>query len=289
METAIGVFSLRDRAEEAVRELLSHGVLESEIVYLTRSETNATESGKQFGTAVGGIAGGALGMSAGVIAATLLLPGIGPVFALGFGAAALLGLMGAGAGGVLGTAVVGDQPLSPTADEKCSDDAQFFRGVLREGRSVVVVRTDSAETARTASGVLDRLGIGIHGRTPVAMQISIRIKEDISIVDLGGRITSGEGNVVLRDVVRDLLTGGSNKILLNLHEVGYVDSSGLGELVKAHTSVRNNGGQLKIVNPSKRVNDLLHITMLHTAFDIQPDEASAIQSFGDTGASKAVA
>jgi anti-sigma B factor antagonist len=122
------------------------------------------------------------------------------------------------------------------------------------------------------------------------MQISIRIKEeDISIVDLGGRITSGEGNVVLRDVVRDLLTGGSNKILLNLHEVGYVDSSGLGELVKAHTSVRNNGGQLKIVNPSKRVNDLLHLTMLHTAFDIQPDEASAIQSFGDSGASKAVA
>ena len=88
METAIGVFSSRERAEEAVRELLEKKVPEESIVYLTRSELEAKSVGKQFGAYVGGFMGGAVGMTAGVAAATLLLPGVGPVFALGFGAAA---------------------------------------------------------------------------------------------------------------------------------------------------------------------------------------------------------
>ena len=91
METAIGVFASRDRAEEAVKELKQH-VPEDSIVFLTRSETEAKTVGKELGTFVGGFAGGAAGMSAGVVAATLLVPGLGAVFALGFGAAALLGL-----------------------------------------------------------------------------------------------------------------------------------------------------------------------------------------------------
>src|SRR5579884_2428026 len=98
METAIGVFASRDRAEEAVRELRQRGVPEDSVNYLTRSETEAKTIAKEFGTYVGGFMGGAAGMSAGVLAATLLLPGIGPVFALGFGAAALLGAAGAGTG-----------------------------------------------------------------------------------------------------------------------------------------------------------------------------------------------
>ena len=102
METAIGVFSSRDHAEEAVKELRQRGVPEQSIVYLTRSENEAKSIAKEFGATVGGFVGGAAGMSAGVVAATLLLPGIGPVFALGFGAAALLGLAGAGAGATVG-------------------------------------------------------------------------------------------------------------------------------------------------------------------------------------------
>jgi anti-sigma B factor antagonist len=76
---------------------------------------------------------------------------------------------------------------------------------------------------------------------------------------------------------------------MNLHAVGYLDSSGLGELVKAYTTVRNQGGQLKLVSPSKRVQDLLEITTLSRVFSIEADEASAIQSFSDVGGTKAVA
>jgi len=136
METAIGVFSSRDRAEEAVKELRQQGVPEQSIVFLTRSENEAKTIAKQFGATVGGFVGGATGMSAGVVAATLLLPGIGPVFALGFGAAALLGLAGAGAGATVASTATHDvEAPKPTPDEKCSEDVAFFREVLKEGRA----------------------------------------------------------------------------------------------------------------------------------------------------------
>src|ERR1700690_4529205 len=105
MDTAIGVFSARDRAEEAVKELRTQGVPGDSSVFLTRSEGEAKTIAKQFGATVGGFVGGATGMSAGVVAATLLLPGVGAVFALGFGAGALLGLAGAGAGATTGAAI----------------------------------------------------------------------------------------------------------------------------------------------------------------------------------------
>jgi anti-sigma B factor antagonist len=281
LETAIGVFTSRERAEEAVRELFVQKVPKESIVFLTLSETEAKNVGKGFGATVGGFMGAATGMSAGVVAATLLVvPGIGQVFALGFGAAALLGLAGVGAGSAVGKAAAGEHesPL-PAADEKSSEDVAFFREVLKEGRTLIVVRTESKEIANTASGILDRLGLGIHGHTPMKMQITTRQVEDIIIVDVSGRITVGEGNVMLRDTVRGLVDKGTNKILLNLHEVGYVDSSGIGELVKSYTTVRKQGGQLKLVNLSKRVHDLLQLTRLYSVFDIQQDEASALQSF----------
>ena len=242
-----------------MQELLGKNVPQESIVYLTRSETEAKSVGKQFGATVGGFMGGAVGMSAGVAAATLLLPGIGPIFALGFGAAALLGLGGAGTGGAaVGKAIADDaSSLRPTPDEKCAEDVKFFREVLGEGRSLVVVRTESAETVRLASEILDRRGLAIQGHTPVPMQTTIRSVGDVSIVDISGRITVGEGNVALREVVRKLMDGGARKILLNVHDVGYVDSSGLGELVGTYGSVRNKGGQLKLVNPSKRITELL--------------------------------
>ncbi len=280
METAIGVFSSRDSAQESVKELLHRGVPESSLVFLTRSESEAKTVGKQLGAFTGGFVGGAAGMSAGVAAATLLLPGVGAVFALGFGAAALLGLAGAGAGASAGSAIGHDAAApEPTSAEKCSEDAAFFREVLKEGRSLVVVRTESKETAATACAVLDRLALGMHGAAPVKMQTNARQVGTVTVLDVTGRITVGEGNVMLREIVRDLAEKGNNLIVLNLGEVVYIDSSGLGELVKTHTTIRNKGGQLKLANLNKRVHDLLQLTRLASVFDIERDEASALKSF----------
>jgi anti-sigma B factor antagonist len=289
METAIGIFSSRDRAEAAVQELLGSRVPEESIVFLTRSAPEAAITGKQFGATIGGYLGVATGMSAGVVAATLMLTGVGTVFALGFGAAALLGLAGAGTGAAIGGVAEGGDSRQPTPDEKCSEDVSFFREVLKEGRSLVVVRTESKEVASSACAILDRLGLSVEGKTPVEMRADTRQVEDVTVVDVSGRITLGEGNVMLRELVRQLVEAGHKKIAMNLHEVGYVDSSGLGELVKAYATVRNHGGQLILVNPSKRVQDLLQLTNLSAVFTIEADEANAIQSFSVAPRSKAVA
>ena len=113
----------------------------------------------------------------------------------------------------------------------------------------------------------------------MSMKTSTRQVDGITIVDLSGRITLGEGSVVLRDMVRDLVTKGQRKILLNLGDVTYIDSSGIGELVSAFTTVRNQGGELKLLNLTKKVHDLLQITKLYTVFDVQDDEAAAVKSF----------
>ncbi|HXZ80262.1 MAG TPA: STAS domain-containing protein [Terriglobales bacterium] len=113
----------------------------------------------------------------------------------------------------------------------------------------------------------------------MTMKSSSRQVDGVTIVDLSGRITLGEGSTMLRDIVRDLITKGNKKILLNLGDVTYIDSSGIGELVSAFTTVRNGGGELKLLNLTKKVHDLLQITKLYTVFDIKDDEAAAIQSF----------
>jgi anti-sigma B factor antagonist len=282
METAIGVFSSRDSAEDGVKELLQRGVPESSLVFLTRSESEAKTVGKQLGAFAGGFAGGAAGMTAGVAAATLLLPGIGAVFALGFGAAALLGLAGAGAGASTGAAIAHQSGApQPTPDAKSSEDAAFFREVLKEGRSLVVVRTESQDIATTACSILDRLALGMQGSAPVKMKTVTRQVGQVVILDVSGRITLGEGNVMLREIVGELAAKGNTSIVLNLGEVVYVDSSGVGELVKAHTTIRTKGGVLKLTNLNQRVHDLLQMTRLSSVFDIEKDEASALKSFGD--------
>lgn len=113
----------------------------------------------------------------------------------------------------------------------------------------------------------------------MSMKISTRQVDGVTILDLSGRITLGEGSVQLRDAVRDLLSKGHKHILLNLADVNYIDSSGIGELVSAFTTVRNQGGELKLLNLTKKVHDLLQITKLYTVFDIKDDEAQAIASF----------
>jgi len=102
---------------------------------------------------------------------------------------------------------------------------------------------------------------------------------DVSVVDVAGRITLGEGSSALRDALRDLINKNQKKILLNLGEVNYIDSSGIGELVSGFTTVTNSGGNLKLLNLNKRVKDLLQITKLYTVFDVHEDEAGAIRSF----------
>ena len=113
----------------------------------------------------------------------------------------------------------------------------------------------------------------------MSMKVKTRQVDGVTILDLSGRITLGEGSVVLRDTVKELSTQGNKKILLNLGDVTYIDSSGIGELVSAFTSVRNAGGELKLLNLTKKVHDLLQITKLYTVFDVKDDEASAIASF----------
>ena len=113
----------------------------------------------------------------------------------------------------------------------------------------------------------------------MSMKTSNRQVDGITVVDMSGRITLGEGSVILRDTVRDLVGKGQKKILLNLGDVTYIDSSGIGELVSAFTAVRREGGELKLLNLTKKVHDLLQITKLYTVFDIKDDETAAIKSF----------
>jgi len=113
----------------------------------------------------------------------------------------------------------------------------------------------------------------------VSMKTTTRQIDGVTIVDCSGRITLGEGSVILRDTVRELLSKGQKKLLLNLGEVTYIDSSGIGELVSAFTTVRNQGGELKLLNLTKKVHDLLQITKLYTVFEVFDDESSAIRSF----------
>jgi anti-sigma B factor antagonist len=101
----------------------------------------------------------------------------------------------------------------------------------------------------------------------------------VSVIDVAGRITLGEGSSALRDLLREMVGKGQKKILLNLGDVSYIDSSGIGELVSGFTTVTNSGGELKLLNLNKRVKDLLQITKLYTVFDVHEDEAGAIRAF----------
>jgi len=113
----------------------------------------------------------------------------------------------------------------------------------------------------------------------VSVKLSTRQVGDVTVMDVAGRITLGEGSSALRDGLRELVGKNQKKILLNLGDVSYIDSSGIGELVSGFTTVTNSGGNLKLLNLNKRVKDLLQITKLYTVFDVHEDEAGAIRSF----------
>jgi anti-sigma B factor antagonist len=103
--------------------------------------------------------------------------------------------------------------------------------------------------------------------------------EGVPVLDLKGRITLGEGSVQIRDAIRDLVGKGQKSILLNLGDVSYIDSSGLGELVAAYTTAKSHGAELKLLNLSKKVHDLLQLTKLYTVFDVYDDETIAVAAF----------
>jgi anti-sigma B factor antagonist len=113
----------------------------------------------------------------------------------------------------------------------------------------------------------------------VTLHATCRDNSDVAVVDFSGRITLGEGSALLRDTIRNLTIIGKKKILLNLADVDYIDSAGIGELVGAYTTVANASGELKLLNLTKRVHDLLQITKLVTVFDVQNEEWTAIHSF----------
>jgi anti-sigma B factor antagonist len=116
------------------------------------------------------------------------------------------------------------------------------------------------------------------------MTASTRQVSGITIVDISGRIVLGEESAALRELVCDLLTKEHKKILLNLGDVTYIDSAGLGHLVSAFTSVRKQGGELKLLNLTNKVHDVMQITRLYTVFDIMEDETAAVKSFDQSAA-----
>ena len=113
----------------------------------------------------------------------------------------------------------------------------------------------------------------------MSVKLTSRQVGDVTVLDAAGRITLGEGASAFRERIRELVNNNSKKILLNLGDVTYIDSSGIGELVSGFTTVTNSGGQLKLVGLSKRVKDLLQITKLYTVFEAFDDEAQAVRSF----------
>ena len=112
------------------------------------------------------------------------------------------------------------------------------------------------------------------------MQIDERKVGNVTILDLKGKLTLGDGDELLRSKINALVQAGVKRVVLNLGEVPYIDSAGLGEVVKSYTTLKKNDGMLKLLNLTKRIQDLLSITKLLTVFDTYENEADAVTSFG---------
>ena len=113
----------------------------------------------------------------------------------------------------------------------------------------------------------------------MSLKANVRRAGDVAIVDLAGRITLGEGSGLLRNTIKELISSGQKNVLVNLKDVTYLDSAGLGELVGGYASVTNAGGNIKLLNPQAKVHDLLQITKLYTVFVTFDDEPEALRSF----------
>ena len=166
-------------------------------------------------------------------------------------------------------------PLAPENLLKTSGRGIFL---MRSFMDVVEIRPSQTGTeVKLIKHVHGKSGGGKERVSAMSMKLCTRLLDGVSIVDCSGRMTLGEGSVMMRDTVRDLLAKGNKKIILNLADVNYIDSSGIGELVSAFTTAKNQGGELKLLNLTKKVNDLLQITKLYTVFDVKDDETAAVR------------
>jgi anti-sigma B factor antagonist len=111
------------------------------------------------------------------------------------------------------------------------------------------------------------------------MKIDTRTVGDVHVLDCSGKITLGEGTMAIRNTVREILKNGGKKIVLNLHDVNYIDSSGIGELVSSYTTVTNQGGKLVLLNLTHKIHELLQITKLLTVFQVYDSEQAALAGF----------
>ncbi|HNY40286.1 MAG TPA: STAS domain-containing protein [Bryobacteraceae bacterium] len=113
----------------------------------------------------------------------------------------------------------------------------------------------------------------------MSVELTTRQVGDVAVIDAKGRITLGEGSSDFRDTIKGLVVKGQKNVLVNLAEITYIDSSGIGEMVSGYTTVANAGGKLKLLSLTKRVQDLLQITKLYTVFEVYDDEAAGLASF----------
>ena len=277
MPTSIGIFLTREQAEEAVHLLVADRVPQDDISLLTPETPDHRTTGKKFGAVVGGAIGTSTGLTLGVAAATLAVPGIGPVLAIGLGAAALLGFGGITAGRSVGAGI---DTLNEEERDPDVPDASFFRQVLARNRSVIVVQASDAGVHARAAAILNRLGIHLRGDEPnAAANVAVHMVDDVLVVALSGRVVIGEVADHFRDIVYNAIDRGSRKIVINMAEVTFIDSSGLGALVNAMIRMRNAGGKLKLTQPSSKVAELLEVTRLDKVMEIEADETKAVAAF----------
>jgi anti-sigma B factor antagonist len=280
VEIAIGIFDSTERAEQAVKDLRQNQIPGQAIIFLTGSENEAMSFTKELGAYVGGVMGGAVQFTAGQIGSALaLVPGFGQVYAIGLGAAALIHYLGSKVGATAVKRSLEASRFTLTKPEKSAIDTAYFIDVLKHGRSIVIVQTKFHDVAAEATAILDRLGLGKQTRTASKGESSTRQLEGVTIVDLRGKIDFGDGSKRLREILSDLVTHGTKNVLLNMKEVDFVDSSGIGEMVRGHVQLAKIGGQLKLVNLSKHVRMLLQVTSLNKIFEIFDDELNGIRSF----------
>jgi anti-sigma B factor antagonist len=280
VEIVIGIFDSTERAEQAVKDLRHSQIPGQAIIFLTGSENEAMSFTKELGAYVGGVMGGAVQFTAGQIGSALaLVPGFGQVYAIGLGAAALLHYLGSKVGATAVKRSLEASRFKLTAPEQSAIDTAYFIDVLKHGRSIVMVQTKFRDVAAEATAILDRLGLGKQTPTASKAGSSTRRVEGVTIVDLRGKIDCGDGSRRLRETLSDLVTRSEKKVLLNMKEVDFVDSSGIGEMVRGHVQLAKIGGQLKLVNLSKHVNMLLQVTRLNKVFEIFDNESTGIKSF----------
>jgi anti-anti-sigma factor len=269
MHTTVGIFATRERAEEALVRLLGNHIPQDRIVYLTRSEQDAATVGNRMNERY-------LAASSSQARETgRLMPNASPVFALGFSdktplpsTTHLPSTRSTGDPGVLDSLVAGAS----------SEDRNFFQRVLDGGNSAVVVRTNSAMSAAAACEIFDTFALHMRrsGLTPAS--VILRRLSGGALAEFSGKIALGEGTALLRESIQSLLHFGCLHILLDLERVEYLDSAGLGELVRSDVTVRGHGGTLKLVRPGAGVLRLLQITRLDRVFEIVADQPTALRT-----------